>query len=101
VQGIEPVAIGDMMRWCALNAVRAQEVFDAAAAQSAGVFPPPRMRIGVFEFAIDLDTRIERTLGFEIRVVPLNLGYRIARKHTAEAHTRLTVTVAQTAAPPA
>jgi hypothetical protein len=101
VEKFRSVAITEMTKWCATNAVRTQELFDAAAAESSPLFPAPRMRIGHFEVTVDLDTRIERRCSFEIRVSPINAGFRIARRYTSEAHTRLTVTVEQIAAPAA
>jgi hypothetical protein len=101
VEKFRPVAITEMTQWCATSAVRTQEVFDAAAAERSLLLPAPRMKIGEFEVTVDLDTRIERRLSFEIRVSPINAGFRIARRYTSEAHTRLTVTVEQIAAPAA
>ena len=101
MERFRPIAITEMTQWCAINAVRTQEVFDAAAAERSPLFPAPRMRIGQFEVTVELDTRIERRFSFEIRVSPINAGFRIARRYTSEAHTRLTVTVEQIAAPAA
>lgn len=93
----DPNSLGAFIKECVANVVRVQELYDRA-------FNPEwpgavRMRVASYEIDSELEVAVTRSRGFEIRVSPLNLGYRIMRRDTSEAGMRLTVRVEQTALP--
>ena len=90
-QQLEPVAISEFVQWCALNIVQTQKAFDADPGAASG----PRLRVDNMEVTVDLEAQVTRFRAFELQVAPLNLGYRIARQHTANTHARLTVQLEQ------
>jgi hypothetical protein len=85
------------VKQCAANVVNAQMLYDGAFDENAA--GAVRMRIASYEIEAELAVAVTRSRGFEIRVSPLNLGYRIMRRDTSEAGMRLTVRVEQVVAP--
>jgi hypothetical protein len=88
----------EYVRWCAENAVATQLVFDRA--HAASILESPRLRISSFEIEAELGLTVQRTRQFEVRVRPLDLGYRVMRRDTSAADLRLLVAVEQVALPP-
>ena len=98
---IQSANLDEFVGWCALTAVRTQELYDREHDQASYPTITPRMRISTLEVNADLFMQVDETTGFGIRVTPLNLGYRIMRSFHAEADARVTVVLEQTASPQA
>ena len=91
---LETDSLPGFASWCALQAVASQRRFDEAFLKSEDGITA-QWRIGNFEIRVDLELMVSESSSFGIQVSPINLGYRIARRHTGEAGLRLTLTVDQ------
>ena len=98
---IESANLDAFVGWCALTAVRTQELYDREHDQVSYPTITPRMRISTLEVNAELFMQVDEAAGFDIRITPLNLGYRVMRSFHAEADARVTVVVEQTASPQA
>ncbi len=92
---MKTASLAEVVWDCASAAVDTQRVLDAGYGEWERITGAPRMRIQEFSFETSLAVEIIREAAFEVRVIPLNLGYSVSRRRMREADVKVTVHVQQ------